>query len=63
MLTIEVLEASVDTGYVLDGFPRTLRQAEAAYHIAKQFQDVMLQAVIYLEVGRSELRRRLEDRT
>jgi adenylate kinase len=59
MLTIEVLEASADTGYVLDGFPRTLRQAEAAYQIAKQFEDVTLQAVIHLEVGRKELRRRL----
>jgi adenylate kinase len=59
MLTIEVLEASADTGYVLDGFPRTLRQAEAAYQIAKQFEDVTLQAVIHLKVGRDELRRRL----
>jgi adenylate kinase len=59
MLTIEVLEASTDTGYVLDGFPRTLRQAEAAYEIAKQFEDVTLQAVIHLEVGPEELRRRL----
>jgi adenylate kinase len=59
MLTIEVLEASADTGYVLDGFPRTLRQAEAAYQIAKQFEDVTLQAVIHLEVGPEELRRRL----
>jgi adenylate kinase len=59
MLTIEVLEASADAGYVLDGFPRTLRQAEAAYQIAKQFEDVTLQAVIHLEVGRDELRRRL----
>jgi adenylate kinase len=59
MLTIEVLEASTDKGYVLDGFPRTLRQAEAAYEIARQFEDVTLQAVIHLEVGRDELRRRL----
>jgi adenylate kinase len=59
MLTIEVLGASADTGYVLDGFPRTLRQAEAAYQIARQFEDVTLQAVIHLEVGRDELRRRL----
>jgi adenylate kinase len=59
MLTIEVLEASADTGFVLDGFPRTLRQAEAAYQIARQFEDVTLQAVIHLEVGRDELRRRL----
>jgi adenylate kinase len=59
MLTIEVLEASADQGYVLDGFPRTLRQAEAAYQIAKQFEDVTLQAVIHLQVGRDELLRRL----
>ena len=59
MLTIEVLEASADAGFVLDGFPRTLRQAEAAYQIASQFDDVTLQAVVHLEVGREELRRRL----
>jgi adenylate kinase len=59
MLTIEVLEASADAGFVLDGFPRTLRQAEAAYEIARQFEDVTLQAVIHLDVGRDELRRRL----
>jgi adenylate kinase len=59
MLTIEVLAASVDQGYVLDGFPRTLRQAEAAYQIAKQFDGVTLQAVIHLQVGRDELLRRL----
>ncbi len=62
MLTIEVLEASADQGYVLDGFPRTLRQAEAAYQIAQQFDDVTLQAVIHLRVGRDELLRRLLSR-
>jgi adenylate kinase len=59
MLTIEVLEASFERGYVLDGFPRTLRQAEAAYQIGRQFKDVTLQAVIHLDVGPDELRRRL----
>src|ERR1700739_2526570 len=59
MLTIEVLEASFEKGYVLDGFPRTLRQAEAAYQIGRQFEGVTLQAVIHLEVRREELHRRL----
>jgi adenylate kinase len=46
-------------GYVLDGFPRTLRQAEEAYRVAQQVEGIDLQAVVHLEVRREELRRRL----
>ncbi len=59
MLTIPVLEAARQGGYVLDGFPRTRRQAEEAYRMAQQFDGVELQAVIHLQVSREELRRRL----
>jgi adenylate kinase len=59
MLTIPVLEAARQGGYILDGFPRTRRQAEEAYRMAQQFDGVELQAVIHLQVSREELRRRL----
>jgi adenylate kinase len=59
MLTTPVLEAVGQGGYVLDGFPRTLGQAEEAYRVASQIEGVELQAVIHLEVPPDELRRRL----
>jgi adenylate kinase len=62
MLTAPVLEAVSNGGYVLDGFPRTLRQAEEAYRGARQLEGVELQAVVHLTVSRKELRRRLRGR-
>ncbi len=62
MLAGPVLEAAGHGGYVLDGFPRTLRQAEAAYSVAHEVGGVELQAVVYLRVGRDELLRRLRAR-
>ena len=59
MLSAPVLEAAAHGGYVLDGFPRTLRQAEEAYRIAHEVAGIELQAVIHLTVGRDELRNRL----
>jgi adenylate kinase len=59
ILAVPVLEAARHGGYVLDGFPRTLRQAEEAYQVARRIEGVELQAVIHLEVGRGEIRRRL----
>src|SRR5215212_8351959 len=35
MLRKPVVEATAAGGYVLDGFPRTVEQAEAAYAVAK----------------------------
>ena len=62
MLRDTVMEAARTGGYVLDGFPRTLRQAEEAYLVAQQVDGIELQAVIHLQVGRQELRRRLLSR-
>jgi adenylate kinase len=59
MLVRPIREAARSGGYVLDGFPRSLPQAEEAYRMARQVEGVELQAVIHLQVGRDELRRRL----
>ena len=59
MLAGPVFEAARTGGYVLDGFPRTLRQAEEAYRVAQQIEGIELQAVIHLMVSDGELRRRL----
>ena len=62
MLSVRVLDAARNGGYVLDGFPRTLRQAEEAYSIARDVEGIALQAVVYLRVSRDELHRRLRAR-
>lgn len=56
-----VIAAQAEGGWVLDGFPRTLPQAEAA---AKAAADVGMsaQAVVYLEVPAEVLAERLADR-
>jgi adenylate kinase len=59
VLAAPVLEATRTGGYVLDGFPRTLHQAEEAYHVARQVDGIELQAVVHLDVSPEELRRRL----
>ena len=62
MLSVPLLRAASNGGYVLDGFPRTLRQAEVAYSVAQELKDVELQAVVYLRVGHDELLKRLRAR-
>ena len=62
MLTTPLLEAASHGGYVLDGFPRTLGQAEVAYSVAQEIRDIELQAVVYLRVGHDELLKRLRAR-
>ena len=59
MLAEPIIQASRHGGYVLDGFPRNLRQAEAAYNLTEQVGGIELEAVIHLEVAREELTRRL----
>jgi adenylate kinase len=63
LLSGPILTAVRNGGYVLDGFPRSLRQAEMGYLLAQEVEDVELQAVIHLTVGRDELRKRLRARS
>jgi adenylate kinase len=61
-----VKSASAKGGYVLDGFPRTVKQARTAYEEsqrqAEDGTDARLQAVVHLNVSREELRRRVKAR-
>jgi adenylate kinase len=61
MLRKPVVAAVEAGGYVLDGFPRTVEQAEAAFAVA-QVLGVEVQAAIHLDVPREELVRRLLSR-
>ena len=58
MLRKPVVAASEDGGYVLDGFPRTVEQAKAAYETAQEL-GVAVEVAVYLEVPTAELTRRL----
>ena len=55
------VEAANEGGYVLDGFPRTLEQAERAYEAAVP-ADVAAHAVVYLAVPDDVARERLATR-
>jgi adenylate kinase len=61
MLRKPVVAAVEAGGYVLDGFPRTVEQAEASFPVA-QALGVQVQAAIHLDVPRGELVRRLLSR-
>jgi adenylate kinase len=50
--------ASRSGGYVLDGFPRTVEQAHAAYLVAKNL-GASVQVALHLAVPRGELVRRM----
>ena len=58
MLRKPTVAASEAGGYVLDGFPRTVEQAQAAYETARGL-GVAVEVAIYLEVPAAELTRRL----
>jgi adenylate kinase len=58
MLRKPIIAASHSGGYVLDGFPRTVEQAEIAYDTAREL-GVAVQVAVFLDVERSELVRRL----
>lgn len=50
--------ASRRGGYILDGFPRTVAQAEAAYHVAEPL-GASVRIAVHLHVSRPELTARL----
>lgn len=54
-----VLAAVHDSGYLLDGFPRSVQQAELARSIAARAPIISPHAVFYLDVPRDELVRRI----
>ena len=58
MLYQPVIEASKRGGYVLDGFPRTVEQAKAAYETAGDL-GVAVQVAVHIDVPSEELVRRL----
>jgi adenylate kinase len=58
MLRKPVVAAAASGGYVLDGFPRTVDQAKAAFETARTL-GVAVQAAVHLEVPDEELIRRL----
>jgi adenylate kinase len=58
MLYKPVVAASASGGYLLDGFPRTVEQAEAAYGVASGL-GVAVQVAVYIKVPHDELERRL----
>jgi adenylate kinase len=62
MLYKPVVAATERGGYVLDGFPRTVQQAEAAYDVAHRL-GAHVKASIHLDVPAEELVRRLLTRS
>lgn len=58
MLRKPVVTAAEAGGYVLDGFPRTVDQAKAAFETARAL-GVEVQAAVHLDVPDEELIRRL----
>jgi len=58
MLRKPVVAAAESGGYVLDGFPRTVDQAKAAFEVASAL-DVEVQGAVHLDVPDEELIRRL----
>lgn len=61
LLLRPVIEAAEGPGYLLDGFPRSVDQAEAVRYAADQV-GIAPDAVIYLDVPRDELVRRILSR-
>jgi adenylate kinase len=61
MVRDAVVKANAEGGYILDGYPRTLAQAEAAYRWAKA-RGVPFDLALFFEIGTDELLARLAGR-
>jgi adenylate kinase len=61
MLRKPVVAAAEQGGYVLDGFPRNVEQAQAAYGVARDL-GVSVQLAVYLAVERAALIARIVER-
>ena len=61
MLRKPVISAAEAGGYVLDGFPRTVEQAEAGYDVAKDL-GVSVQVAVHIDVPREALVARIVER-
>lgn len=61
MMAERLSQPDAGDGYILDGFPRTVNQAEALEQRLEQM-DRQLDAVIYLRVPEAEILRRLSGR-
>jgi adenylate kinase len=61
LLMPKVIAAAEDSGYLLDGFPRSVEQAVEARKLAEQ-AGAAPDAVIYLDAPRDELMRRILSR-
>jgi adenylate kinase len=57
-LVLEGLKALAETGYILDGFPRNLRQALLA-----EEAGIVVDVAVYLEISRAEAIRRMLGRS
>jgi adenylate kinase len=61
-MMVRRLMAAAATGFVLDGWPRTIHQALALDDLVGDLPDIGLQAAVNLDVPADELRRRLLER-
>lgn len=61
MIAERLRRPDAGAGFVLDGFPRTIAQAEGLEHLLKEIGQP-LERVVYFEVAESELVRRLTGR-
>ena len=61
LVRARLAEADAARGFILDGFPRTIAQAEALDRMLKDL-GLALDAVVHIDVGEPELLRRLTGR-
>ena len=60
-MMVKAIKETSDAGFILDGFPRNLGQAEALDKALAQ-RDKAIDKVVYIEVSEDELSKRLSER-